>query len=111
MLLPNANAAQVSEQKIVDYLFSFAHPDGASQARFFVSLGFRPEDWQLLAEAFRQLATDQVVTKSIQSVHGTKDIIEGSIASPSGRSAQVRTIWITDEGQDAPRLVTAYPCQ
>lgn len=39
---------------------------------------------------------------------GTKYIIDGRIAGPSGARAGVRTVWIT-ETDLAPRLVTAYP--
>lgn len=35
--------------------------------------------------------------------------VEGSLAAPDGRRPLVRTIWQMDEGQLAPRLITAYP--
>ena len=35
--------------------------------------------------------------------------LPGKIETPSGKSPGVRTIWIVDQGLQAPRLVTAYP--
>jgi len=36
-------------------------------------------------------------------------VIIGQIESPSGKTAQVQTIWIVDKGLTVARLVTAYP--
>src|SRR5262245_37672420 len=47
--------------------------------------------------------------ETLESPHGTKYTLDGRIESPSGGAAMIRTIWIVDRGQDAPRLVTAYP--
>jgi Domain of unknown function (DUF6883) len=35
----------------------------------------------------------------------------GSMVSPDGRNPLMRTVWILEKGEDAPRLVTAYPLQ
>jgi len=55
----------------------------------------------------QQLAAD--VTKSMETVHGKKYIVDGDLKNPVGKAARVRTIWIIDAGVDFPRLVTAYP--
>jgi hypothetical protein len=109
MILPNIEEAVVAEAKIVDDLLNAAHPDGASKAAFFAALGFSADHWTVLAEAFRRLAATTAVARTVESVHGTKYIIEGQLAGPSGRIAAVRTVWIVDTGRTAPRLVTAYP--
>lgn len=51
------------------------------------------------------------IVKSVETFHGCKYIVEGRIETPVGKSPAVRTIWIIDRGADAPRLVSAYPCQ
>jgi hypothetical protein len=51
--LPNAEHAIVAQSKIVDYLVSLSHPDGRGKARFVLSHGFSPDDWELLARASR----------------------------------------------------------
>ena len=48
-------------------------------------------------------------TQKMESPHGLKYIMDGKIETPSGKSPRVRTIWIVDQGLQAPRLVTAYP--
>ena len=48
---------------------------------------------------------------SAESVHGEKYVVEGSLSrqTQESRRARVRTVWIIDRGDAAPRLVTAYP--
>jgi hypothetical protein len=45
----------------------------------------------------------------MDSIHGEKYIVEGTIATPVGRVVRVRTVWIIDRGETVPRLVTAFP--
>jgi hypothetical protein len=110
MQLPNAERAIVSEEKAVDYLLNSLHPEGASKAKFFQSLGFDIIKWRLLADELKNLAIDSSVVSYLESVHGQKYIIEGAIETPCGRRPSVRTVWIVDLGETIPRLVTAYPC-
>jgi hypothetical protein len=56
-----------------------------------------------------KLAGTAEVSKSMESPHGRKYVLDGRIESPSGKAPVVRTIWIVDRGQDTPRLWTAYP--
>jgi hypothetical protein len=109
MKLPNALLSIVAKEKMVDYVLNPAHPDNGGKAEFFAALGFNREDWQKLADAFSKLAQSAEVSKSMASLHGQKYILDGRMESPSGKTPRVRTIWIVDHGQDAPRLVTAYP--
>jgi hypothetical protein len=111
MNLPNVERAEVAEAKIRSYLLNPAHPDGEAKARFFAALGFTREAWDVLATALRGQALRSPVAKCLESVHGTKYVIDGPIETPSGQSPFVRPVWIVDAGQDVPRLVTAYPCQ
>ena len=109
MTLPNVEAAEVAEAKIRDYLLNPFHPDGESKARFFLSLDFSADDWEGLAAALRQQAVASPVTNTVESIHGTKYIVEGPIDTPSGKRPVIRVVWIVDRGRDVPRLVTAYP--
>ena len=109
MKLPNAERAVVEREKITDYLLNPAHPDNGGKARFFMSLGFRPEHWQMLAEACRRLAAITEVHNHMASPHGQKYIVDGLIETPVGKTPLVRTVWIVDLGQQIARLVTAYP--
>jgi len=109
MKLPNAESAVVVKEKITEYLLNPLHPDGASKARWFSALGFTVEDWEVLAAALRKVAHDWPIANTIESAHGLKYIIEGAFENPSGKPALIRTVWIVDLGERAPRLVTAYP--
>ncbi len=109
MKLPNLDRASVSEQKVATYLLNPKHPDGAGKATFFIALGFRAEQWEMLAEALKRLTAYNEVSWSVQTEHGWKYVVEGEIETPAGRSVVIRTVWIVDHGQSYPRLVTAYP--
>ena len=109
MKLPDVDRAQIPKAKVVKYLLSPTHPDGGGKAEFFTAMGFRREEWQVLADSLRQVARDFPVTKSMTSPHGRKYIIDGVLPTPSGQRPIVRTVWIVDAGTETPRLVTAYP--
>ena len=109
MKLPNAKLALVELQKIKEYLLNREHPDNGGKANFFIELGFSAEAWETLAEALRRLAIVFLVSKSVESPHGKKYIVDGEIETPVGKAPTVRTIWIVDDGETIARLVTAYP--
>jgi len=109
MNIPNEEHALVEREKVVDYLLNVGHPDGFGKAEFFIAQGFKPENWDILADALRHLLRNFPTTKSMTSIHGKKYIVDGALRSPSGKTANVRTIWIVDAQEDVPRLVTAYP--
>ena len=109
MKLPNAERAVVERGKISDYLLNSAHPDNGGKAAFFLSLGYKRDDWRLLAAALHRLAVATEVARSMETTHGIKYVLDGSIETPGGKMTAVRTIWIVDRGLDRPRLVTAYP--
>jgi len=107
--LPNANKAVVGPEKIVDYLLNPAHPDNGGKAEFFMRLDFHRNEWEKLAATMLNLAQTRDVTRVSESPPGKKYVIIGQIESPSGKTAQVQTIWIVDSGVETARLVTAYP--
>jgi hypothetical protein len=107
--LPDFTAATVEMRKIVAYLLSPSHPDGASKAIFFSSFGFQVSQWQELADALRELAVKSSVVETVETPHGRKYIVDGILETPSGASPAVRTVWIIDSGGQVPRLVTAFP--
>jgi hypothetical protein len=82
MKLPNLDRASVSEQKVATYLLNPKHPDGAGKATFFIALGFRAEQWEMLAEALKRLAAYNEVSRSVQTEHGWKYVVEGEIETP-----------------------------
>ena len=111
MKLRNAHLAVVERQKVIDYLLNAAHPDNSGKAQFFESLGFSNAEPERLAAALRAVAENGDVVEDVHSVHGEKYVVEGWLSAHTEESRQrlVRTVWIIDQGRDAPRLVTAYP--
>ena len=111
MKLPNAEQAVVPETKIAGYLLSTSHPQGRHKEAFFGRYGFSASSWQTLAAALLQHAAMHDVTDVAGSPFGTRYIIEGSLDSPDGRRPAVRSVWFMENGETAPRFVTAYPLQ
>lgn len=109
MKLPNADKALIQREKIADYLLNAAHPDNNGKAEFFESFGFRSDDWETLANAFRRAALDGEVIQHLETSHGVKYVLHAAMETPSDKSPLVRTVWIVDRGRNFPRLVTAYP--
>ena len=103
------NDARVTKEKILDYLLSADHPVGRDKAAFFVSIGYERERWERLRDDLRAVPRQGDRITEQRSPFGVKYVIDGPIRSPSGRRVFVRTVWIADEPEDAPRLVTAYP--
>ncbi len=108
-LLPNVELATIPRSKIRDYLLESSHPEGGSKAAFFLALGFQPERWQLLANALRAMILRTPITRTVAGRHGTKYIVEGKLMTPAARTVCLRSVWIIDPGESAPRFVTAYP--
>jgi hypothetical protein len=109
VLLPNANRATVGETKIREYLLSPLHPVGRFKAVFFVALGFSPDRWLLLRDAILAIARSGDALPGQLSPFGQKFEIRATLAGPSGRNAEVVTVWMVPTGQDSAHFVTAFP--
>lgn len=57
----------------------------------------------------RSIAQKEDIKETIESSYGIKYVIEGIIQSPNGSTIKIKTVWIIEKGETAPRLVTAYP--
>jgi hypothetical protein len=64
-----------------------------------------------LIKALRDVAEHGEIVSSTESVHGQKYVVDGwlSVHTQEKRQWSIRTVWIIDLGEEAPRLVTAYP--
>lgn len=111
MLLPNAHLAVVERKKITEYLLNLQHRYGAGKARFFAEFGFQIDNSEVLADALREHAQRHAVTATRQTRWGPRYEIDGEMNAPDGRRPRIRTVWQLDEGQIAPRLITAYPLE
>ncbi len=109
MKLPNSHLLRVEHEKIVGYLLNLRHLHGASKARFFLEFGFRMEDPQGLAAALREHGQRHEVVLTKDTPFGPRYEVDGRIEAPNGKTLRIKTVWQADEGELAPRLITAYP--
>ncbi|MGA2749398.1 MAG: DUF6883 domain-containing protein [Verrucomicrobiota bacterium] len=111
MKLPGAESAVVPRSKVEDYMLNPEHPIGGGKAKFFAHFGFRRERWEELAAALRRHAQENPVADTLADAGGVTYIVEGGITTPSGRQPRVRTIWLMERSELAPRFITAYPLE
>lgn len=109
MRLPHAERAVVDAAKVRDYLLASDHRVGRGKARFLNALGFSRAAWPALRDALLAHAQSGDAEAGEASVFGQKYAVRGMLRGPTGRGALVVTAWIIRRGEDAPRLVTAYP--
>lgn len=64
------------------------------------SLGYEQVDQLKLAEQLLEIARNEEVAHEIRTEFGTKYVVEGRIATPSGAEARLRTVWIVEEIRD-----------
>ena len=109
MKLPNAENAYIQPAKILAYLLADHHPKGGGKAGFLVRFGFSREQWQTLEQALLTHGAIHPVAAADDTQYGPVFIIDGILETPDGRNPCMRTVWMIDIGNDAPRFVTAYP--
>ena len=107
--LPRGGSAIVSQAKICDYLLSPTHPIGRFKAAFFSALGYTIENWQRLQEDLLELARSGEAFAGQENPYGQKYEVRGTLVGPSGRRADLVTVWIVLTDATYPQLVTAYP--
>jgi len=109
MKLPNAELAFVEREKIAGYPLDPSHMNGAGKCRFFSGHGFRMEEWPTLAAALVAHGRRHDVARRSETPFGPRFEVQGELESPDGSRPQIRTVWQLDDGEIAPRLITAYP--
>src|SRR2546429_4949579 len=106
----DAAAAIVSADKLREYLLSSAHPIGRYKSTFFRSLGYAPEQWQVLERDLRAVPSNESQPPRV-SENGQKFTFLGALSGPNGPSAGIASIWIILVGEPLRRFVTSYPEQ
>jgi hypothetical protein len=59
MKLPNPDKAIILREKVEDYLLSSVHSVGRHKAVFFKALGYRQDEWEVLADNLRAFASGE----------------------------------------------------
>jgi len=101
--------ALIDPSKIRDYLLDLDHPIGRSKAALFLSLGYTRVHWTRLAHDLVWHAREYGAYEVQPNAYGLKYMVSGILRGPLGRSALLESVWIILDGEDFPRLVTAYP--
>jgi hypothetical protein len=108
VLMPNAEFAYIAREKLTDYLLKEDHAQGRGKAKFFIHFGYERDKPEVLEADLLKLAHTGAAVAQLTD-WGAKFVIIGNIKTPIGRTVQVFTCWQIDEGEDYPRLITAYP--
>lgn len=108
MPIADAERAIATAGKVRDYLLNLDHPDGASKAVWFHSLGYSQGDWQVLAGDLLAIARDCDHFDTQRSTYGVKYKAVGTVGCAGHRPGMVLAVWVVED-EDPPRLVTAYP--
>ena len=74
-----------------------------------MGLGYRIDEWTRLRDDLIYIAENGEVIAVDATTYGLKMIVDGNVEAPCGRTMMLRTVWISDGPDAAPRLVTAYP--
>ena len=109
MILPNCEKAYIPSAKLYNYLLSTSHSAGKGKAKFFRKFGFDKYNANALKIGLLSIAQAEEVLNITTTPFGVKYLIDGSLLTPLGITINVRTIWIVETGEDAPRFVTAIP--
>ena len=107
-LIPRADEAFIPDEKIRGYLLDTAHPDGATKAEWFISLGYKVDQPGRLAEDLLRVVRTSENWISAQSRFGLRYAVRGRLEAPGGKSAAVITVWFVEQESSTPRFVTAY---
>ena len=110
-VLPGVDCAQVECRKVVDYLLSTTHTDGAAKARFFLARGARADRWEVFAKVLVEHARLNPVVRVRDDPSGRARLfqIDCHVKMPDDSAPCIRTVWELRTGAICPRLVTAYP--
>ena len=101
----------IPRAKIDLYLLNPDHPDGASKAKFFSSLGFDRSEAQVLIDALHRHAEDRHIDQEVVTLFGRKTTLKCRIETPDGRNPCVLAVWVRDDVSGDQNFVTACPTQ
>jgi hypothetical protein len=109
LFLPQADRAEVPEDKLHGYALNSEHPTGRHKARVFASaLGIGRGDWPFLrAQIVDRVPRSPVTAIRPKPPHGVEYEVRIEIDGLNGETHPIVTGWlVADAG--VPRLLTAY---
>lgn len=109
MRLPNCAEAVVPDRKLTGYLLDHAHPQNKGKAAFYEIVGFTKENPNDLRVALLSHVLANEVAKIIDTDFGIRYVVKGWMQCPNGKQYPIRSVWFIANGEEVPKLVTAYP--
>ncbi|SRR6266567_4941246 len=108
MKLPRPDQAIIDIVKLRDYSLNPHHPEGKHKARVFAaSLGFSARDAEKLRSIIFAAVLTEDATAGATDEHGERYVVDFETQGLRGM-VTIRTAWIIDRGETAPRLVSCY---
>ena len=108
MQMPYAEHAEVDIRKLRDYCLNPQHDDGKHKARLFASiLGMNVGDADALRMTLLDAAKSQHAKPGQHDEFGQRYTIDFTLVW-RGKRATLRSGWIVEHGQTAPRLTTCF---
>lgn len=105
---PHPERAVVQIDKLVNYCLNPEHPSGKHKARIFKSsLNLGVESAETLRTALLDVVYEEMAIPTKRNAYGHKYVIDFNM-SHSGRTAEIRTVWIVRDNENFPRFVTCY---
>lgn len=103
--LENFEKAYIKEAKIRYYAFRDPH-----KSRVFRALGFSEEagNWEALRTALLEGLPRYPAVFDKQDQYGITYEVIMPVSGPGGKQAPMRTYWIREWGEEAPRLTSLY---
>jgi len=108
VLLPAGEQAVVEDAKLLDYVLNPEHPVGRHHAGLFERLlGITRVNFEVLKDQLLQAAMIVEVEPGRPSPFGEKFEMRCPVRGPLG-TRPVLAVWMREEGQASPRLITCY---
>ena len=109
--MPGSDKAFIEPLKLRGYLLSETHRRGRHKANLFRSIGFEAAMFLELEHELLRVAREDDVVEIDETPWGPKYVVHGMVTAPDGRRSLVKTVWIIDNDDGAPRLVSARPLE
>ena len=109
MKLPFGELAEIPIEKTTKYLLNIEHPQNKGKAYFYFKIGFDEKQAEALKDAILNIAKTGTVQNIQTNEEGVKYEVLGTLIAPNGKEYPLKTIWIIENNNQKPRLVTAYP--
>jgi hypothetical protein len=108
--LPRADQAIVSLENLRVYLLNPDHPTNGAKAAVFAALGYTQSNCEVLAADLRAQHLVRDAAPGRFNPRGQTFEILATHVGPLA-SARIISVWLIEEGEDAPRFVTARPAR